>query len=96
MDPEALCDQALELYNAGDHEQAAGLWRRAADAGSTRACYNLGIDADEAGDLAEAKWWFTLASTGEPPHGLAMNNLAVFLIDEGDLEQAMVWSERDV
>jgi len=54
---EMLCDQPLELLDAGDSAGASDPWNQAAALGSPRAIYNLGIVNETDGDLVGASSW---------------------------------------
>lgn len=92
-DSEVLCDQALELFNASDTPGAVRLWQQAADLGSSRGLYNLGVVAEGRGDTDEAKRLYGLACACEPPFPLAFHNLAGMAIADDELDLAAELAE---
>jgi TPR repeat protein len=93
-DLNSLCDQARDLWHAGEAEAAVNLWTRAADAGSARAVYNLGYVAESRGDRPEAERLYTIAASADPPFPLAIYNLSVFAIADQKLDLAVELSEK--
>lgn len=91
---DALCDRARDLWLAGDGEPAVRLWSQAADAGSIRAAYNLGVVAESRDDMDEARRWYGIAADADPPYPLALYNLSVIAIADGDLVVAAELAER--
>lgn len=69
MDAEAVCEQGVQAYGAGDLFNARSLFEQAAHAGSTRAMMNLGVLGLQDDDTAQAERWFTAACDAGEPEG---------------------------
>lgn len=91
---DALCDQARDLWLADNAEPAIALWRRAADGGSARGMYNLGVVAESRGDKEEACRQYELAAAFDPPYPLALYNLSVIALSDKEMERAASLAEQ--
>jgi TPR repeat protein len=70
-----------------DREKASELYARAAELGSSKAHYNLGIEYQQGGKLKKAK--FHLEAAAMAGHEVARNNLGIMEAQSGNMERAM-------
>jgi tetratricopeptide (TPR) repeat protein len=70
-----------------DSARAMELYTRAAELGSSKAHYNLGIIYNDGGDLKKAK--FHLEAAAMSGHEVARNNLGIKEAQSGNMERAM-------
>ena len=85
-----LWEQGLELQLLGDLERAAGLYRRSLDvAESAEAWTFLGWCHSWAGDLDEAVQACRRAIAVDPAFGNAHNDLGVYLLELGEIDEAI-------
>jgi TPR repeat protein len=57
-----MCNLATHHHHVGEFDTATRWWRRAADAGNTRAMFNLAVTLAERGDSAGAEDWYRRAA----------------------------------
>ena len=87
---EAMCQQAVDLWEAGQAAEAEALWRDAAEQGSGRAMYNLGVVALESGDGAHAEAWFERGASVTPPYPDAVHALSILAMDVDHARAALL------
>ncbi|MEV3912677.1 tetratricopeptide repeat protein [Streptomyces canus] len=90
--PEACLPIGTRAFSMRLRPEAAVAWKRAADAGSTRAMYYLGFLRHEQGDTDAARTWYTHAADAGNASGL--NGLGVLLREQGDTDAARAWYTR--
>lgn len=90
---EAMCERALAAWLASDPNTAVSIWTQAAALGSPRAHYNLGVVAEEEGDIDRALAYFEEAANAQSPYPRALYNLSIHVRDI-DKERAALLAER--
>ena len=74
--PEPVLQIHLEAVPMTGIQGDAMMWEREAAAGNTKAMFDLGLFAEEVGDLADArKWWKKAAGCGNAEAALKLEKL---------------------
>lgn len=92
-DPEAIYRDAVLLANTGRYEEAAHMWKKAAELGHRKAMsdlgalYSNGLGVSE--DWEEAlKWWTKAIQAGDSE---SLYNVGVYHYKQGTFSQAFLW-----
>ena len=92
-DPEAIYRDAALLANTGRYEEAAQMWKKAAELGHSKAMsdlgalYSNGLGVSE--DWEEAvKWWTKAVQAGDSE---SIYNVGVYHYKQGKFSQAFLW-----
>jgi len=90
-----LLDEALGVFQQDDHERAEQLFRRVLELEprAREAYNNLGAIYSHRGEHAQAREMYQAAVELDPGYVFPRCNLAVYLLDEGDVEAAEVMLE---
>jgi len=91
--PVEMVDLGRLLKANGDLDEAEEWYRRAAEAGSTTAMFNLGhLFENDRDDPIGAETWYRRGA--EAGNAMAMNGLGVCLNNQGDVGAAEAWYRR--
>jgi TPR repeat protein len=81
------CYYIGQLGLSQDREKSTELWTQAAELGSNRAHFHLGVIYNEGGALKKAKFHYEAAAVAG--HEVARNNLGTMEAQSGNMEQAV-------
>ncbi|MFI5501115.1 tetratricopeptide repeat protein [Nocardia asteroides] len=93
-DTSTLIGVGVAAYRRDDIPTATTLFRKAAEAGNSRAMHNLGVLLDRCGDLVGAESWYRKATKAGDK--AALHNLGLLLRQRGDLGEAEFWYRKAV